>query len=206
MTDTLIDFLRHGEPVGGRRYRGDGADDPLSDKGWQQMWEAVDGGAPWTQIVSSPMQRCHAFALTLQEKLGIPLSVDERFREVGLGSWEGQSPDEIISRNEAEYRAFYEDPQRNRPSGSEPLDDFGLRVASAFRDVLAEQTEGHVLVVTHAGVIRAALGYVLQAAPVAWYRTRIDNAAFTRFLSGAYGIKLEFHNRPRLPPLQSIAR
>lgn len=199
MTDTLVDFLRHGEPVGGRRYRGDGADDPLSEKGWQQMRAAVGDSAPWTQIVSSPMQRCHAFAQSLQEKLGIPLSVEDRFREVGLGSWEGQSPDDIISRNEAEYRAFYEDPQRNRPSGAESLEDFGARVSAALRNVLTAHANGHVLVIAHAGVIRAALGYVLQAAPVAWYRTRIDNAAFTRFLSGAYGLKLEFHNRPRLP-------
>jgi broad specificity phosphatase PhoE len=201
VADTLVDFLRHGEPVGGRRYRGDGADDPLSEKGWQQMWAAVADGAPWTQIVSSPMQRCHAFARSLHEKLGIPLSVDERFREVGLGSWVGQSPEEIISRNETEYRAFYADPQRNRPSGAESLEDFGARVSSALRDVMAAHSEGHILVVAHAGVIRAALGYVLQAAPVAWYRTRIDNAAFTRIHSGAYGLKLEFHNRPQLPPI-----
>jgi len=61
MTDTTIDFMRYGTPVGGRCFRGDGVDDPLSDTGWQQMWDAVDGNVPWTHIVTSPMQRCHAF-------------------------------------------------------------------------------------------------------------------------------------------------
>ena len=28
MRDTLVDLIRHGEPTGGRRYRGNGADDP----------------------------------------------------------------------------------------------------------------------------------------------------------------------------------
>ena len=37
MSDTVIDLIRHGEPVGGRRYRGH-IDDPLSERGWQQMW------------------------------------------------------------------------------------------------------------------------------------------------------------------------
>jgi len=32
-TTTTIDLLRHGEPVGGKRYRGQ-IDDPLSEKGW----------------------------------------------------------------------------------------------------------------------------------------------------------------------------
>ena len=199
MNNTLIDFIRHGEPVGGRRYRGDGADDPLSEKGWQQMWEAVGDQVPWDRVISSPMQRCHAFAMALQERYELPVEVDRRFREVGLGSWEGLSPDDVVARNEDEYRAFYEDPQRNRPEGAEPLEDFGLRVAKAIEEILNKHVNEHVLVVAHAGVIRAALGYVLQSKPAAWYRTRIDNAAFTRILSGQYGMKLEFHNRHQLP-------
>lgn len=195
MADTIVDFLRHGEPVGGRRYRGDGADDPLSEKGWQQMWSAVGEDAPWTRIVTSPMLRCRVFAEALREKFGLPVEIDTRFREIGQGSWEGLSPEEIIARNEDEYRAFYQDPQRHRPRGSEPLDSFGARVSDALSVLLERYNGEHVLVVAHAGVIRAALGFVMQSEPVAWYRARIDNAAFTRFLSGRYGIKLEFHNR-----------
>lgn len=198
-TTTTVDFLRHGEPVGGRRYRGDGADDPLSEKGWQQMWSAVGQQAPWSRIVTSPLQRCSAFAQALNEKHGLPVEVDSRFREVGLGSWEGLSPDDIIARNESEYRLFYEDPQRNRPEGAEPLEIFGARVAEALSNVFDRYAGEHVLVIAHAGVIRAALGYVLQAEPVAWYRTHIDNAAFTRVRSGRYGLRLEFHNRHELP-------
>ncbi|MEK6748901.1 MAG: histidine phosphatase family protein, partial [Pseudomonadota bacterium] len=37
---TVVDMIRHGEPVGGKRYRGH-RDDPLSDIGWRQMREAV---------------------------------------------------------------------------------------------------------------------------------------------------------------------
>jgi len=37
--------MRHGEPVGGRAYRGHSIDDPLSEKGWQQMWDAVGDDA-----------------------------------------------------------------------------------------------------------------------------------------------------------------
>jgi len=37
---TTIDLLRHGEPEGGVRYRGDGVDDPLSARAWKQMWAA----------------------------------------------------------------------------------------------------------------------------------------------------------------------
>ncbi|MFQ5643809.1 MAG: histidine phosphatase family protein, partial [Thiogranum sp.] len=189
-------------PVGGRRFRGHGVDDPVSDAGWQQMWNAVGDNAPWTRIVTSPMQRCHAFANALQQRNDLPVEVEERFREVGLGRWEGLSADEIMARNEAEYRAFYLDPQRNRPSGSEPLESFGGRVAEALESVFRNCSGEHVLVIAHAGVIRAALGHVLRAEAVAWYRARVDNASFTRFVSGSYGCKLEFHNRTHLPDMR----
>ena len=198
MKETLVDFLRHGEPVGGRRYRGDGVDDPLSEKGWQQMWAAVGDPVPWQRVVSSPLQRCHAFALALAERHRLPLRVEQRFREVGQGAWEGLSPDQILQRDPDAYAAFHHDPCRNRPPGAEPLDAFGQRVAGALEELFSACPGEHVLVVAHAGVIRAALGYVLQSDPVAWYRTRIDNAALTRFRRGPYGNKLEFHNRPSL--------
>ena len=196
--ETFIDFMRHGEPEGGRRYRGNAVDDPLSEKGWQQMWNAVGEQRPWQHIISSPMRRCSAFAEALAEECALELSIDDRFREVGFGRWEGLSPDEIIARNPREYTAFYRDPCRNRPQGSETLEDFGQRVAQALQDVLSDYPGEHVLVVAHAGVVRAVLGYILNVEPAAWYRTGIDNAAFTRVRNDRHGNKLEFHNRLRL--------
>ena len=198
MQETLVEFIRHGEPVGGRRYRGHGVDDPLSDRGWQQMWDAVGEPVPWQRVVTSPLQRCQAFALALAEKHRLPLLVEQRFREVGQGAWEGLSPDEIVQRDPAGYAAFQHDPVRNRPPGAEALDAFGKRVADALDELLSDYAGEHVLVVAHAGVIRAALGHVLRADPLAWYRVRVDNAALTRFRRGPYGNKLEFHNRPSL--------
>jgi broad specificity phosphatase PhoE len=191
--------MRHGEPVGGRRFRGDGVDDPLSDRGWRQMWDTVGERGSWQHIVSSPMRRCHEFASALAGRRSLPLTVDARFREVGLGSWEGFSPAQLLASRRAEYESFYADPQRNRPQDAESLEDFGRRVADALVDAFEAHAGRHILVVAHAGVIRAALGYVLRAEPVAWYRTRVDNASFTRFLAGEYGLKLEFHNR-LIPP------
>ena len=40
-TETIIDLIRHGEPEGGRAFRGHSIDDPLSEKGWQQMWDVL---------------------------------------------------------------------------------------------------------------------------------------------------------------------
>lgn len=195
---TTIDFLRHGEPEGGRRYRGDAIDDPLSDKGWRQMWQSVGDFAGWDVIITSPLQRCSAFAGALAEKLNITLQVNPQFREVSMGAWEGLSPQEIIEHDADEYEAFYRDPVNNRPTGSEPLIDFGRRISNAYESVLDTHPGKHILIIAHAGVIRAALGCILQSEPAAWYRARVDNAGITRFSNGEYGSRLEFHNYPGL--------
>lgn len=200
MRDTLIDLLRHGEPEGGRRFRGSAIDDPLTEAGMVQMRRTVGDQRPWSHIITSPLRRCRLFAEGLAAGLGIPCEVEEAFREVGFGAWEGQSPEQIIAREEARYIAFYRDPVRNRPEGAEPLHTFAHRVSSSLDRLMAIQAGKHLLVVTHAGVIRAALGHILGADPIGWYRCRVDYAGLTRIRQGKYGPKLEFHNRLSLEP------
>ena len=96
MKSTIIDIIRHGEPEGGRMYRGGGTDHPLSETGWQQMQASVDKNrADWSAIVSSPMLRCRDFANELAEKNNIPVEIIEDFREAGYGNWEGLTPAQI---------------------------------------------------------------------------------------------------------------
>jgi alpha-ribazole phosphatase len=199
MTETVIDFLRHGEPEGGRRFRGHGIDDPLSEKGWRQMWSTVDEGCPWTRIVTSPLQRCHAFAVALAERHDLPLAVDERLKEVGFGTWEGRSPQEVEEQDPADYAAFYADPVNNRPAGAEPLEAFFARVAASFSELVQRYQGQQVLVVAHAGVIRAALAHVLQTTPEAAYATQVSNAGLTRFRCVDDRCGLVFHGRLSLP-------
>ena len=48
-TETIIDLLRHGEPLGGSRYRGNRIDDPLTEKGWRQMWRGIGSASSSAQ-------------------------------------------------------------------------------------------------------------------------------------------------------------
>ncbi|RLJ18866.1 histidine phosphatase family protein [bacterium endosymbiont of Escarpia laminata] len=176
---TTIDLLRHGEPVGGRRYRGQ-IDDPLSDKGWQEMWRAVSGETPWQQIISSPLSRCLAFAEALSRKLEIPLQQDERLKEVGFGSWEGKSGAELRALDPHILARFYRDPLGNRPAGAEPLEAFSQRVADAIDEAIETHAGKHLLIVTHAGVIRAALANTISAPIENLYRFSIAGASISR--------------------------
>jgi broad specificity phosphatase PhoE len=177
--ETQIDLLRHGEPVGGTRYRGQ-LDDALSEKGWQQMWQTVEGMSDWQQIVTSPLLRCSSFAVALGESLQLPVHVEPRFREVGFGDWEGYTRSELEAFNPGQVARFLQDPVNSRPPGAEPLEEFTGRVQAGFDDLLKRFAGQSVLVVAHAGVIRAIMAYVLEVPPSRMYRIHVANAALSR--------------------------
>ena len=195
MIETKIDFIRHGEPVGGRCFRGHGIDDPLSEKGWGQMWAAVEAVSGWGHIISSPLQRCRQFAEALAVRQGVSVSLDERFKEVGFGAWEGRSPVEIQQSEAEAYAAFYRDPVLHRPDGAEPWDQFSARVSAALDDVSRIYAGQHVLVVAHAGVIRAVAATVLQTSATGAYRIKVDNAGFSQFCHDGKNYRLTYLNR-----------
>ena len=173
----MLDFLRHGEPVGGLRYRGDGVDDALSPAGLAAMWQAVDGKA-WDAVVSSPLQRCRAFAEAYAAQTGLALRIEPRLREIGLGEWEGLSHAEVKTQRAEAYAAYKRDIVRGMPQGAEPVLDFMARVRAGLDDVSLQYAGQRVLVVSHAVVMRAVLALALDAPPQALSRIRVDYASF----------------------------
>ena len=191
---TTIDLIRHGEPEGGRAYRGHTIDDPLSEKGWQQMWDAVGDNSPWDQIVTSPMERCQAFAEALMDVYQIPCATESDLREVGFGNWEGRTPDEIKADNLKEYEDFYHDPVNCRPPGAEDLNAFIARVTQAYKRIIEKFAGKHILIVAHAGVNRAIIAQALHTAPIGLYRIKVNNAGVSRLQHDHLGTHLLYHN------------
>ncbi|MES9832243.1 MAG: alpha-ribazole phosphatase family protein [Candidatus Thiodiazotropha sp. DIVDIV] len=176
---TIIDLMRHGEPVGGRRYRGQ-IDDPLSEKGWNEMRHSTSKESPWDVAISSPLKRCSEFAVELSNQLKIDLTFDERLKEVGFGDWEGHSGDELRARDPNLLSRFYHDPITNRPAGAESLVSFSIRVQQAVNQVISEHAGKHILILTHAGVIRTILTQLLNAPLASMYRLSIGTASISR--------------------------
>ena len=179
MTSTIIDMIRHGEPLGGKRYRGQ-IDDPLSDKGWAQMRGAVGDHCPWDAIVSSPLSRCAAFAEELVARHGLPLSFDERLMEIGFGDWEGKTAAELMAQDPVCLMNFWRDPLNHTPPGAETLAAFAERITAAWQAILENHTGRHVLLVGHAGQMRMVLRHVLAMPLDAMFRIQVENAALTR--------------------------
>jgi alpha-ribazole phosphatase len=151
-----IDLLRHGATVLDGCYCGS-TDVALSPHGLQQMWAAVSDRC-WDRIVSSPLQRCAAFARELAQRLSIPLVEDDRLRELHFGDWEGQRTDELFARDSNALKRFWSDPAAHPPPQGERLVELQARVMAALRELIGAGGGNRVLLVTHGGPIRVLLG------------------------------------------------
>ncbi|WP_295584023.1 histidine phosphatase family protein [uncultured Lamprocystis sp.] len=154
--DRFIVLLRHGEVLGGARFRG-GHDDALSDAGWVQLRAAVRGEVDLGHIVSSPSRRCADFAAALAVERGVSMEIAPAVAERHFGDWEGLAAHQIPA---VELTRFWDDPVGYTPPGAEPFADFRTRVLAGWRALTAGGPT-HTLVLTHGGAVRIILAEVL---------------------------------------------
>ncbi|WXU00370.1 MAG: Adenosylcobalamin/alpha-ribazole phosphatase [Catillopecten margaritatus gill symbiont] len=172
----ILDLLRHGEPEGGRLYRGNKVDDPLTEKGWQQM-QASTKGKHWDFIATSPMLRCQAFAQHLSQTQTIEMQTFDALKELGFGDWQGRSAAEI---GQETVDAFKKNPIDNRPNGAEDLIDFQTRVVSVFKEIINNNKS--VLIIAHAGVIRVIKSHLLNLPIEKMFTIEVISASCERFI------------------------
>jgi len=172
----IVDLLRHGSVRGGTCLRG-WQDDPLDEAGWRQMRSAVNGRVDWQRVLSSPLQRCAAFARDLATGLTIPVDTDPRWRELGFGDWEGRTADEVLTHDPDALQRFWQDPAAHPPPNGETLVAFEARVDAAWAALQHGLRAGErVLLITHGGVIRLLLCRVLGLPINEQFRVEVPHA------------------------------
>jgi len=122
--------------------------------------------------ISSPARRARETAAAL----GLVVSPDPAFSEQDFGDWTGQTHEDIRRDAEAAYDEFWRAPADNRPPGSESFAEQIARVRGGIEVLPA----GYVIIVAHAGPIRAALALALELSPERALRFVIDPLSLTR--------------------------
>ncbi|MBF0444584.1 MAG: histidine phosphatase family protein [Magnetococcales bacterium] len=179
---TTIDFLRHGEPQGGSKYRGT-LDDPLSAQGWEQMQKTVDDyPASWQKIVTSPLKRCSQFAIKTGETLSLPVVIEQDFREMNFGLWEGKTRQELLDDElySEHVQNFWRNPMDHTPPEGEAIKDVHDRIVKAWQTMLNSSKGEHILLIAHSGVIRVTIGMLLGIPLQNLSRLLIPFAALSR--------------------------
>jgi len=115
-------------------------------------------------IVSSPLTRCKRLAQRICERFPMLLATDERLQEMNFGAWEGNDWNALPA---DEVTTWMNDFVHTAPPNGESFQDLANRAVAAFNDLTRRASpptsaNTTLVLVTHAGVIRALLAHVLE--------------------------------------------
>lgn len=147
MTARTVHLLRHGPPVRPGLLLGH-TDDPALVADCPEI-AARTAGLTIAAVVSSDLVRAAGQARHLAAQRAAPLTLDPRWRELSFGLWDGL-PAEAI--DQPDLVRFWDDPDAFPPPQGERWGDLRRRVGAAVAELGTD-----VLVVTHAGAMRAAV-------------------------------------------------
>lgn len=188
----MLILVRHGQTTANAGGLISGQSDvPLTALGRQQAAAVAAALGTPARVVSSPLSRARHTA----EAFGLPLEIDERWKELDYGELEGipvssLPPDTWASRGE---------PGGFVPPGGEPLSALGLRVRAACEDLRAEAERADVVVVTHVSPIKAAVAWALGVGDEVAWRLYVADAAVCRIGFGRWGPLLVAFNHCYVP-------
>jgi alpha-ribazole phosphatase len=136
------------------------------------------------KVFSSPLTRC----LQLAETFSDTVTTDVRLQELNFGDWEGKRFDDIDA---DVLRHWTDNFVTAAPPKGENFEDLYQRAGSFWQDLLAIEASApahaprlrpvgeaeKVLVITHAGVIRALLARALNLPLANSFQLRIDSGS-----------------------------
>ena len=161
-TTVWLLLLRHAQAGLHGRFCGH-SDPSLTARGKEQIPAIIQS---LSQIVprtiwSSDLRRGRETAELIAKYFGLDYSTSPALREMNFGAWEGLSWKEVESLYPDDARAWAKLFPHHRPPGGESFLELQARAVEQLEQLANHAEPGCTLVVTHAGFIRAGVGWVL---------------------------------------------
>lgn len=162
------------------KYQGQ-SDVPLTDEGREQARflserlkdEKID------VIYASDLDRAIETAAIIAKYHDLNVLPAPLMRELNFGIWEGMTYDEIIQKWPQEYNEWQRDPHNKKPPEGETLAELCKRVSKFLKETAREHPDSRILVVSHAGPIRAILSVLLNLRQDFFWKFKISNTSIT---------------------------
>ena len=207
MGERRIVLWRHGRTAWNaeRRFQGQ-SDIELDDEGRAQA-ERAAGLLVHLQpdrIIASDLSRAFETARALGSLTGIDVTPDARLRETFAGEWEVLRRPELLDRYGEEVAKWASDSDA-RPGGGETRIEVAERMVAAIDQAMSTLRDGGTLVVaTHGGSARAAIGALLELPPAQWACLGVlSNCAWSILTENSTGFgpawRLQEYNAGSLP-------
>ena len=184
-------FMRHGETVWNteRRYQGM-TDIELSEEGLRQAECAAKRfkNIKIDKIYASPLKRAMKTAEKIAAEKGIEIISEDDFREIHFGEWEGKTVPELTEKYGESYTNFIREPHKYGFPGEGSVENVINRIKPGIDRLIAEE-KGNVLIVSHGGIIRLMIMYIMG----------LDSSWFTKMWINNTGVSIvEIKNDRRL--------
>ena len=184
-------FMRHGETVWNteRRYQGM-TDIELSEEGLRQAECAAKRfkNIKIDKIYASPLKRAMKTAEKIAAEKGLEIISEDDFREIHFGEWEGKTVTELTEKYGESYTNFIREPHKYGFPGEGSVENVINRIKPGIDKLIAED-EGNVLIVSHGGIIRLMIMYIMG----------LDSSWFTKMWINNTGVSIvEIKNDRRL--------
>jgi broad specificity phosphatase PhoE len=181
--NTRLTWICHGATMASRKALFP-LDEPLEAKAAEEAGRMA--ALPRAdRIAASPALRARQTA----EALHLEARIDPALRDCDHGRWTGRSIAAIEAEEPENLIAWMSDPQAV-PHGGESMLDLRARVAGWMENESA--LGGHVIAVSHAAVIRAAVAHVLQAPPSSFWLVDVEPLGIVRMTSNGRRWALRF--------------
>ena len=157
---TTFFLIRHASCNGlGRTLWGRTPGICLNEKGKLQAQQLAErfSGITVQAIYSSPLERAVETAETLARQMKLEVYKNPELNEIHFGDWTGKSFDELSS--DELWRRFNSERAATRIPGGESFLDVQNRAVTALYALYSQNSNGNVAIVSHADVIKAAVGY-----------------------------------------------
>ena len=156
-------FVRHGEiQANVKKIYAGWSEEGLTRKGRQEAAEAAKIVSNFNidSIYTSPLKRAVQTAEIIGDFLKKSPILEEGFKELRLGIWEGMGEEEITRQFPEKWKIWTTSPAELILEGRETLQELVERVLAGLKRVKQREVDGSVLVVTHVAIIRVLLLYV----------------------------------------------
>jgi broad specificity phosphatase PhoE len=183
--NTRLTWICHGATAASRKALFP-VDEPLEDKAAEEAGRMA--ALPRAdRIATSPSLRARQTA----EALLLEARTDMALRDCDHGRWAGKSIPAIEAEEPENLMAWMTNPEA-APHGGESLLDLGMRVTGWMESQSARG--GHVIAVSHAAIIRAAVTHALQAPPSSFWLVDVEPLAVIRMTSNGRRWSLRFQH------------
>lgn len=174
-----ITLARHGETIWNEQLRYIGRTDldlsPLGRKNGGLLADYFNG-VQLEAVYSSDMKRAVQTAGAVAQTHSLPVRREPLLNEIDFGEWEGLTHQEIVAAYPDIVEKWIADPLNIDIPGGETWAAFADRVWRGW-EAITRSAQGHILIVTHAGCIKAIIGRILELDSSKWWSVYQDKGA-----------------------------